>query len=63
MPLCCASRAIGVLVYEMLFGMSPFSVGDNNQLTTFKNIIQVGSALASAGCDGSACVIGDVWRS
>ena len=48
MLLCCASRAIGVLVYEMLFGMSPFSVGDNNQLTTFKNIIQVGNALASA---------------
>ncbi len=37
----CVSRAIGVLIYEMLFGVSPFAVDDSNQLTTFKNIIQV----------------------
>jgi serine/threonine protein kinase len=33
-------RAIGVLLYEMLYGQSPFADADQNQTVTFRNIIQ-----------------------
>ena len=34
-------RAIGILLYEMLFGETPFGDPAQDQLATFKNIIQV----------------------
>lgn len=33
-------RAVGVLLYEMLYGQSPFADPDQNQTVTFRNVIQ-----------------------
>ena len=36
----CVLRALGILLYEMLFGETPFADVAQNQMATFRNIMQ-----------------------